>query len=44
MERYKWTVTHIDEQPFFETMELLLIDLEEENEPEEVFIDQIEWW
>lgn len=44
MDKYQWTVGVIDEEPFFETMELVAMDVEEENEPEEVFIDQLGWW
>ena len=45
MDKYQWTVGVIDEEPFFETMELIAMDVEEdENEPDEIFIDQIGWW
>lgn len=42
MEKYRWTVSQTNEEPFFETLELLI--LEDEEEQEEVYIDQLEWW
>ena len=45
MERYKWTVAVINEEPFFETLDLIALDIEDEaTEQEEVFVDEIGWW